>query len=650
MLYSVCLPIRSTQRPPKQPSIVSSKPKALADPLLWLFCILFFLAAIPVSAGDQASGQKIIHSHAIAMHGDIKYPADFTHFDYTDPDSPKGGELRLATTGTFDSLNPFIPKGTAAEGIGLIYASLTRSSDDEPFTRYGYLAESMDYPEDRSWIIFNLRQEARFHDGTPITAEDVVFSFNTLIEQGSPIYRSYYADVLKVEALSPQKVRFQFRSAANPELALIIGDLAVLPKHFWKDKPFSESSLETPLGSGPYEVASLDPGRSISYARKKNFWTENIPANRGFYNFDVITYEYFRDETVALEALKSGDIDFRYEFSSKNWATAYESILKSNPLFVKQELPSEAPTGMQAFAYNLRNPLFKDARVRKALNYAFDFEWTNRALFYDAYTRTDSYFSNSELASSGLPSEQELALLEPYRDQLPAAVFNEVYQNPSSDGSGNNRQNLRTAKRLLEEAGWKVVNNQLTNTQTNQVFKFEILLVQPAFERIVNPFVKNLARLGIEVSVRTVDVSQYINRIRKFEFDMLVHSIGQSLSPGNEQRGLWKSDQADIEASQNIMGIRNPVVDELVELIINAPDRESLVYRTRALDRVLLHNYYVIPQYHNRSNRIAYWDKFHQPAVLPKYDRGFSSALMTWSIDPEKAARFKQQDSGQISE
>jgi microcin C transport system substrate-binding protein len=542
----------------------------------------------------------------------------------------------LAGIGTFDSLNPFILKGITPLGMGNLFDTLTVNSQDEAFSQYGLIAESMEMPKDRSWIIFTLRKQARFHDGSPITPADVVFSMNILKEKGHPFYRAYYRDVKKVEQLGERRVKFTFsEDSENRELPLIVGQMQILSKAYWSGREFDKTTLESPLGSGPYRIESFEPGRYISYRRVEDYWAADLPVNVGKNNFDVIRYDYYRDTTVALQALKAGEYDFRVENVAKNWATAYNIPAVREGRLIKAEIPHESPTGMQAFVYNTRRPVFQDSRVREALSYAFDFEWINKNLFNGAYTRTKSFFSNSELASSSLPSPEERAILEPFRGRIPDAVFNKVYQPPVTNGSGNNRRNLRQAFRLLAQAGWKVNRaGKLVNNKTGIPLTFEILLVSPTFERVVLPFKKNLERLGIDVKVRTVDNTQYENRVKNYDFDMLVWSFGQSLSPGNEQRNFWNSKIADIPGGRNLAGVRDPVVDELIELVISAPDRKSLIYRTRALDRVLLFGHYVIPHWHLRHYRVAYWNKIARPKISPKYDLGFD----TWWFDPEKAA------------
>jgi microcin C transport system substrate-binding protein len=534
-----------------------------------------------------------------------------------------------------------LSKGTEGDDIGLIYDTLMVSSADEPFTQYGRVAETIETPEDRSWVIFNLRKEARFHDGHPITAEDVVFTFNLLMEKGSPFYRAYYGDVESVAALNDYRVKFTFGDKTNQELALIVGQLPILPKHYWQQRDFSQSSLEIPLGSGPYRIASADPGRSIVYERVNDYWGNNLAVNKGMYNFDHIQLDYYKDSVVLLEALKAGQYDFRLENSSKQWATGYDSPVVENGLIKKQMIEHENPSGMQSFLMNLRKEKFKDIRVRKAIAYAFDFEWSNKNLFYGLYHRSNSFFTNSELASSGLPSGRELEILQPYKDKLPESVFTTEFTLPKSDGKGYNRKNLKIAAALLKEAGWIVKDNQLVNSKTGEPFEIEMIIYSPATVRIVNPYAQTLKKLGITMTVKNIEISQYINRMRVFDYDMVTAVIGQSLSPGNEQREFWHSSSADIEGSRNYSGIKNPVIDDLVDLLISAPDRQELIYRTRALDRVLLNYHYVVPQFYSGVHRIAYWDKFERPSISPKYDAIFNIGLLTWWINPEKQNKIQ---------
>ena len=609
----------------------------MRNPIRRLIVAASFTVAATAATSTFAT-EDLTGAHALSMFDDVKYGPEFEHFDYADPSAPRGGELRLAALGTFDSLNPFILKGNAAAGSGLIYDNLLTGSLDEPFTEYGLLVESIDMPADRSWVAFTLREEARWHDGRPVTVEDVIWTTETLRTKGHPFYRHYYADIAGVSQTGPRTVRFTFGDTVNRELPLIVGQIDVLPKHWWEGRDFESTTLEPPVGSGPYRIATVEPGRSITLERVPDYWGRDLAVNRGQNNIDVIRYDYYRDATVAIEAFKAGEFDFRRENNSKEWGTAYDIPDVANGRIVKELIDHENPTGMQAFWFNTRRAKFADRRVRHALAHAFDFEWSNANLFYGQYTRTRSFFSNTELASSGLAQGRELAILEPWRDRVPAEVFTSAYEPPSTDGSGGIRRNLRTANRMLQEAGWVVRDGTLVHAGTGEAMEIEFLLVAPAFERIVGPVVKNMERLGIAARIRLVDPAQYQNRINEFDFDIVVSTRGQSLSPGNEQRNYWTTESADVPGSGNLAGIRDPVVDALVDLLIQAPDRDTLVATTRALDRVLLWGHYVIPQWHIRSFRLVYWNRFGRPAIRPKYGLGFPA---TWWIDQEKVSRLE---------
>ncbi|MAX54302.1 MAG: hypothetical protein CL537_02105 [Alcanivoracaceae bacterium] len=561
---------------------------------------------------------EVHKGHAIAMHGEPQYPASFSHFDYTNPNAPKGGSLRLHVVGSFDSLNPFVPKGRPAAGMGAtdnshLYDSLTVRGEDEPFTQYGLLAETIEWPDDRSWVRYHLHEEARFSDGHPVRAEDVAWTFNTLMEKGRPFYSYYYAEVDNVEINDPLTVTFHFKPGSiNKELPLIIGQLPVLPKHIWEKQDFEKSGMSIPVGSGPYRIVKADPGKQITYALRDDYWAKDLPVMRGRNNFGTITYDYYLEENVALEAFKSGNYDWRHENNSKLWATAYKG-----PAFSKGQIKTETvahhnPWGAQGFLFNIRKPLFQDMTLRKAIGYAFDFEWSNSNLFYGQYKRNRSYFENSDMAATGLPSKAELALLEPFRDQLPDEVFTTAYQPPQSDGSGRPRENLRQAQQMLKQAGYQFRDGTLFSPKGTPV-KFEIMLSSPAFERVVLPFSRNLKALGIDASVITIDSAQYVERIRNFNFDMIVGRIGQSSSPGNEQKEYWSSAAADQPNSRNLIGIQNPVVDALVDQIIAAPNREALVTSCRALDRVLQWNYYSVLNWYTNEHRIAYQARLRHP-------------------------------------
>lgn len=576
-------------------------------------------------------------SHALSLHAKPLLGPDFKYLPYVNPDAPKGGEVKMMAFGGFDNLNPYILRGQAAAGSGLVFETLTTSTGDETTSEYGLVAESITLADDNGWVAFNLRPEARFNDGTPITPDDVIWSFQTLREKGHPLYRTYYADVTKAEKTGERTVRFTFKGTDNAELPVIMGQLPVLPKHVFEKRDFAATTLEPLIGSGPYRVVDVQPGRSITYERVKDWWGKDLPINRGRYNYDRIRYDYYRDLEVAFEAFKAGAFDFRLENSSKNWTTGYNVPAVKDGNIVKEELKHQDPQGMQAFAFNLRRPLFQDRRVREGLNYLFDYEWTRANLSYGLYKRTKSYFANTELAAEGLPSPAELKILEPYRGRIPDEVFTKPFEPPVTDGSGNIRQNLRTALGLFKEAGWELKNNKLVNGKTGEPMKFEFLLAQADMERVIQPFLRNLERAGIEATIRIVDTAQYQNRTDNFDFDVVIERLPQSLSPGNEQRDYWNSARADLPGSRNTMGIKDPVVDELVEKLIQAPDRETLIATTRALDRVLLWGWYVIPQWHDSVYRVAYWNRFSHPTVVQKYSLGF---LDSWWIDPEKNARL----------
>ncbi|MCS4503923.1 extracellular solute-binding protein [Arhodomonas aquaeolei] len=587
-----------------------------------------------------AAAPAAMAAHAVAMYGSPKYPSGFEHFDYVNPDAPKGGTLRLANTvaATFDSLNPFILKGNPAADLTRTYDTLTVRSLDEPFTEYGLVAKDIEIAPDRTWVRYRLRKAARFHDGEPITAEDVAFSFRILKEKGHPQYRSYYKDVTGVDVEDAHTVTFHFASGDNRELPLILGQLPILPKHYWAERDFDKTTLDPPLGSGPYRIAEVDPGKRIVYERVDDYWAKDLPVNRGRYNFERISYDYYRDATVAVEALKGGAYDMRIENVAKNWATAYNIPALEEGRLVKQSIDHNLPFGVQGWFFNTRRPVFQDPRVREAIGYAFDFQWTNRNLFYGAYKRLDSYFANSELAARGKPSGAELKLLEPWRDQLPERVFSKAYTPPSTAGEGGLRDNLRRAVALLNDAGYAIRDGRMVNEDTGKPLSFEILLDSASMERVTLPFVKNLERLGIDASVRTVDPTQYQNRVQRFEYDMIAERIAQSLSPGNEQRAYWGCEAAKTPGSQNYAGICSPAIDALIDKVIHAPDREALVTRTRALDRALLWGFYVVPHWYSGSFRLVYWDKFGQPARNPPY----GLALDSWWVNPEKAAALSQ--------
>jgi len=587
------------------------------------------IVGLVLSFGGGAAAHAA--THGLSLFGDLKYPPDFQHFDYVNPQAPKGGTMRYSAIGTFDNLNPFIVKGIPAAGIGGIFDTLMAEAQDEPASEYGLAAESADVAPDKLSVLYTLRKEARFHDGTPMTPEDVVWTFETLRAKGPPLYRLYYGDVTAVEKEGDRGIRFRFKSTENRELAWIIGQMMpVLSKSYWSGRDFEKTTLDPPLGSGPYKIEAVDPGRSITYRRVPDYWGADLPVNKGRHNIDVIRYDYYRDGTIALEAFKAGQYDVRRENSAKSWATGYDSPALRDGLIKKEQIPNQMPSPMQGFGYNLRRPLFQDPRVREALAYAFDFEWSNKNLFYGLYQRTRSYFDNSELAATGVPQGEELKILEKFRGRIPDAVFTTEYNPPKYDGSGNIRDGLRAALKLFKEAGWTFKGDKLVNDETGKPLEFEILLDDPQIERIVLPFIKNLERMGVTAHVRTVDPAQYEKRMETFDFDVAVALFAQSLSPGNEQREFFGSAAADQQGSRNVLGIKEKAIDELIEDLITAPDRASLVAHTHALDRMLQYGYYVIPNFHLGAFWVAYWDKFRRPTTAPKYSVG----METWWVDP----------------
>ncbi len=567
-------------------------------------------------------------AHAIALHGTPKYSPDFKHLDYVNPNAPKGGTLKQHVIGTFDSLNPFIVKGDSAEGLsylgtGIYYESLMQNGNDEPFTMYGIIAKNVSVAEDKSWVRFELREEAKWHDGKPITSDDVIWTFKALTEKGTPLYRAYWHDVKTVIADGDKAVIFKFAVKGNAELPLIVGQMPILPKHYWTEegRDFSKTTMDIPLGSGAYKISKVVAGRTIEYERNPNWWGKDLPFFKGMNNFDKIVYDYYRDTNVAHEAFLSHDYDVKLETTAKIWKESYIVADDKKAHLIKEEVENARPAGMQAFIYNIRRPLFKDKLVRQALAYGFDFEWSNKQFAYGDYVRTDSYFENSDLASIGLPSAEELEILEPLRGKIPDEVFTAQYKPPVTDGSGNNRKNLRAGIKLLEKAGYTQIGKDGIRFKTmedgsTQRLSFEILHFMPVYERWVLPFIKNLKRMGVEAKFRIVDSAQFQRRIESFDYDVLIGGFGQSDSPGNEQRDFWGSSKADIKGSRNLIGIKDPVIDQLIEGIIQAKSREDLVTKTRAMDRVLLWNHYVIPMWHYPKWRIGYWDSIQRPKKL----------------------------------
>jgi len=595
--------------------------------------LLAVLAPAPLAAEPR---------HGLSIFGDLKYPANFKHFDYVNPDAPKGGRLVTVGANTFDSFNMFILRGDPASGLSLLYDTLMVSSGDEASTMYGLVAETADLAADRMSIIFKLRASARFADGTPVTADDVVFSFETLKEKGQPAYRFMLRDVVKGEAIDRLTVRFTFEGEQVRDLPLAVAGLPVLPKSYYQTHPFEETTLKPPLGSGPYVISDFKQGSFVSYKRREDYWAKDLPVNRGRWNFDEIRFVSYRDRPAELEDIKSGNLDLREEFTAKDWVTAYDIPAVKEGRLKRITLPDNSPSGAQGFFLNTRREKFADVRVRRAMDLAFDYQWMNKNLFYELYTRTESYFENSDMKATGKPGPEELALLEPFRDRLPKEVFEEPYRPPVSDGSGSDRRLLREAQRLLQEAGWRIdpakPAERLVRNARGETLDVEFLINQPTFERIIAPYIKNLEAIGIRGSIRRVDSAQYERRVKAFDFDVVAARFVMSLTPGIELRNYWGSEAAASEGSRNYAGIKDPVIDALLDRMVQSKSRQELVVATRAMDRVLRAGHYWVPHWFKASHHIAYWDKFGRPDIKPKYDRGVTD---TWWHDAAKAATLR---------
>jgi len=605
---------------------------------------LALVAAVAAVAHPASAAEA---KHGLSAFGDLAYPADFDHFDYVNPDAPKGGTFSLIGWGgvtTFDSLNNFILKGDAAQGLDLLFDTLMTRAADEPDAVYGLVAESAEVADDGMSVTFKLRPEAQFSDGSPITADDVVFSFEALKEKGHPIYAQTLRDVVKAEALDPHTVRYSFKGTLTRDLPLTVAGLPILSKAYYATHDFAATTLDPPLGSGPYTVGEVKQGRTIVYERNPDYWGMDLPVNRGRWNFDKIRFEYFRDRTAAMEAFKAGTYDFREEFTSKVWATEYDFPALRAGKVKKEVLPDETPSGTQGFFLNTRRPQLKDPRVREALDLAFDFEWTNRNLFYGLYTRTESFFENSTMKAEGAPSAAERTLLENLGVPVPAEALGAAYVPPKTDGSGQIRNQLEQAGKLLDEAGWTIKDGKRVNAQ-GEPLKLEILNFEPAFERVTAPFIKNLQRLGIDASMRMVDPAQYQRRLKTFDFDITTERYSMQNTPGVELASYFGSKAASIDGSLNLAGISDPAVDALIDKVIAAKSREELETAARALDRVLRAGHYWVPHWYKASNNIAYWDKFSRPETKPRFDRG---VLDTWWYDTGKAAKLASAAPGAV--
>ncbi len=576
-------------------------------------CLLYALFA----------GTTVHAAHGVSIDGHLKYAKGFDRFDYTAKEAKQGGTLVLHDLGSFEKMNPFTLKGSAPQGLtSYVFETLAVASLDEPFAEYGLIAEDIELAADKKSVTFTLNPKARFSDGTPITAEDVKFSLDILkSDQAHPFYQLYFHDIEGAEILGERKIRFLF-ARPNRELHMVAAQLPILSKTFYAHHPFNPTggngAMDVPVGSGPYVVSDIQPGKSITYTKNPDYWAKDLNVRQGMFNFNTIVIKYFKDPVVSLEAFKAGEFDFMMVHIAKQWNRDLVGRRFDNGELLKQTFPHKNNAGMQGFAFNIRRPLFQDPRVRRALGLALDFEWTNKTLFFSQYTRNNSYFSNSSYAATGLPDAEELKLLEPYRDQLPPEVFTQPLTPPSTEPPSSLRANLRLALQLFSQAGWNVKDGVLVNGK-GEPFRFEILLADGAFERVIAPYAANLGRLGIQVSYRTIDPALYADRVKNFDFDMVVTSYGQSQSPGNEQRDYWTSAAADRKGSRNIIGVKSPVVDDLVNAIIYAQDQKSLTTACRALDRVLWYGYYIVPNWYLPYHRLAYATKLKHPQTLPLY-------------------------------
>ena len=606
-------------------------------PPLHLLAVLLMLSL--ACAVDAA----IHHQHGYAVFGQPKYPKDFSHLDYLNPDAPKGGTLRVMGSGTFDTLNPYTLKGSSPISTGNFYqyginelneplmvgSGIYDPSGDEPYSAYGLIAESLEFPDDRSWVVFNLREQARFHDGRTITAHDVAFSYRLLSEQGHPNYRAMLQEVERIDLLGTHRIRFIFKSADNPLLILRLGELPVLPEHYWRDRNFGDTTFEAALNSGPYRIAEVSPGRRLVFQRVEDYWGKDLPINRGKYNFDRMEVEFYRDNNVAFEAFKAGEFDIYLDHKASNWANAYDFPAVTSGAVVKRAIDHQIPSSTQGLFFNTRRAPFDQRAVRQALGMLFDFEWSNRVLFYDAYQRSLSYYPNSPFSATGLPAGQEFLYLDQHRDQLPPELFLQPFRLPTTDGRGIPRDTLRKAVELFKQAGWTLQDGRLQNDDGRSL-AFEVLLVNPSLERIVLPWRTNLARLGIELHIRTVDRAQYKARLDQFDYDMILTTLPQGLSPGHEQYTYFHSSQRNVKGSRNYAGIDNPVVDSLLAKLLNAKTRTRQIAAAQAIDRVLLWEHYTIPNWYINYHRIAHRSTLRSPPTPP-----YSLAIRSWWMDQE---------------
>ncbi|NJB67900.1 microcin C transport system substrate-binding protein [Desulfobaculum xiamenense] len=578
--------------------------------------------------------ERVIVTHALTLSGPPELPADFPHFPYANPNAPKGGTLRQCAIGTFDNMNPFTPKGQLPSGYGLLHDSLTTTSDDEPFTQYCLVAQKIVMAEDRSWVEFHIDPRARFQDGTPITAEDVVFSYEATMRNIGSVMQRFFADITSVKAVDTLRVRYEFTPGTSREIPLQVSRLPIYPRHFWESRDLSRTMLEPIVGSGPYRMVSCKPGQEAVYERCADYWARDLPVRKGFHNFDTIRYEYYRDATVALEAFRAEHYDIREEHSAKRWRTLYTGPAFDAGDIVMERVRHREPLGIQGFFFNTRRPMFQDRRVRRAIVLAFDYEWTNRQLFWNELPRTTSYFTNSDLACSGLPSPEELALLEPFRDSLPPETFTAEHAFPTSDNSGFNRSNILAAADLLREAGFVLKDGTLTDSRTGRALRFQLLTDSASMRRVALPFARNLRKLGIDMSILVADTALFARKGQDFDFDMISSAFGHTLCPGRELRFYWHSDSKNLHGGRNVIGLDDPAVDALVDAIVTAPDRKATVTACRALDRVLLWGEYVVPLGASDVYRIAYRRSLAKPQRTPRH----TVQINTWWAAPADAS------------
>jgi microcin C transport system substrate-binding protein len=595
------------------------------------FAIFLLLLA---AASLLGAAPKVIVSNALSLHGAPKYPAGFDHFDYVNPNAPKGGTLRQWVMGTYDNFNQYALRGLAAAGSDAIYDSLMTGSEDEISVYYGLIAEKVEYPEDFTWITFDINPNAAAQDGSPITSDDVVFSFNKFFNEGVPQFKEYYSGVAKVEALDKLRVKFTLKKG-DKAMMISLAQLSILPKKYWESRKFGEPSTDVPLGTGAYTVKDYKIGQYVVWQRSPTYWALRLPVNKGQLNFDLLRYDYYRDETVAFEAFKAGEFDLYQESIAKNWATLYTGKNFDNGAIIKEDIPHEIPQGMQAMVFNIQRPIFKDRKVRQALNFAMDFEWMNKNLFYNQYKRLRSYFTNTQYEATGLPDPEELKILTPLKGKIPDEVFTTEYKPPVTDGSGEIRDQVRQALALLKDAGWEIKDQKLVNVKSGEPFTFELLMDSPSMQRVAVPVQKNLARMGITMNIRQVDSSQYVNRLRNRDFDMIAEGYGAMAYPSTDLNDTWRSNY--IDSTYNTAGVQDPAIDALVDGCVATQDNEkALLNWGHALDRVLTWNFYVIPEWYLSTFRVSYWNKFSRPAVRPKYTFGLGS----WWLDKDKEAKL----------